>query len=282
MTLLAFVSARSPGLTTTVHALALAWPAPRRAMVAELNPEGGSLVARHDLAPEPGLTTLAAAGRRGLTPETVVQHCRPIPGGPLALLGPISSDQATSALSVLGPHLAAALDQVPDTDVLADCGRIGATSAALGVIGAARHVVMVVMPTLEGVACAQSRLEGLELRPGQVGLITVGARPYPPDQVGAALQLPVLGSIALDPGGTRELHAGRPSRRSPLMRSAARLATDLAGHLAPPAPAGDTATDAHRSSPDQRAQRADTDSRAPVPARSPAHASLGGAAWRGP
>ena len=130
-------------------------------MVAELNPEGGSLVARHDMAPEPGLTTLAAAGRRGLTPGTVGRHCRPIPGGPVALLGPISSDQATSALSVLGPHLAAALDQIPDTDVLADCGRISASSAALGVISTARRVVMVVTPTLEGVACAQFAAGGI-------------------------------------------------------------------------------------------------------------------------
>jgi hypothetical protein len=113
----------------------------------------------------------------------------------------------------------------------------------LAVIRSAHHVVMVVTPTVEGVACAQSRLEGMDLAPGQVGLITVGTRPYPPDQVGAALQLPVVGSIALDPRGTRELQARRRPGRSELLRTATRLAADLAGYLGPPArsPAGPAA-----------------------------------------
>ena len=36
MTLVAFVSGRSPGLTTTVHALSLTWPRLRKAIIAEL------------------------------------------------------------------------------------------------------------------------------------------------------------------------------------------------------------------------------------------------------
>ncbi|MDP9074011.1 MAG: hypothetical protein M3N98_07530 [Actinomycetota bacterium] len=236
MTLVAFVSARSPGLTTTVHALAARWPTPRRAVVAELNPEGGSLGARHELAPEPGLTTLAAAGRRGLTAATVMAHCRPIPGGPVALLGPIAPDQMASALSVLGSRLAVALDSLPGADVLADCGRLDVESPALPVIHASRYVVLVVTPTLEGVAYAQSRLDALEalgLPDGHVGLVTVGSRPYPLDQIGAALQLPTVGSIAADPAGARRLGIGRATGRSKLLRSAAGLASSLVRYLPP-------------------------------------------------
>jgi hypothetical protein len=84
MSLVAFVAGRSPGLTTAVHALASAWPrepSERRVIVAELDPSGGTLAARYDLKPEPGLTNLAAAGRRGLNPDTVLRHCRRRPGG---------------------------------------------------------------------------------------------------------------------------------------------------------------------------------------------------------
>ena len=236
MSLVAFVSGRSRGLTTAVHAIAAAWPDHRQSILAELDPAGGSLAARHELAAEPGLTNLAAAGRRGLHPETVLHHCRRLPSGVVALIAPVSPDRVASALSVLGPDLAEALASIPGTDVLADCGRIDRRSPALELVRAAPYVVLLVTPSLEGVAHAQARVEILGLPPGQLAAVTIGARPYEPDEVGAALELPVLGALAHDSAAATQLNGGRPgksdlSRRGDLRRSAGAIAARLAGFL---------------------------------------------------
>ena len=235
MTLVALASGRSPGVTTAAQALALTWPAGRRIILAELDPGGGSLSVRHELPADPGLTTLAAAGRRGLAPETVLQHCQRLGDGTVALLGPLSPERATSALTVLGVRFATALDAIPDIDVLADCGRLDSRSPALDVVRAAPFVVLVVSPTLEGVAHLQSRLQPLALTPGRAAVLTIGGRPYSPDEVGAALQLPVLGMLEVDRRGAEDLASGRPLRRSELLRSAHVVAERLAAHL-PPVP----------------------------------------------
>jgi hypothetical protein len=236
MTLVAFVSGRSHGVTTTVHALSLTWPTLRRAMVAEVDPGGGALAVRQDLTPEPGLTTLAAAGRRGLAPDAVLGHCQQLRDGAVALLAPITPEKTASALSVLGPRLSAALDAVPGIDVLADCGRIDSRSPSLELARSARYLVVVVAPTLEGVAHCQGRIETLGLIPGRSAVLTIGSRPYRPDEVGAALGLPVLGSLSSDRQGAQDLAAGRLGRRSELFRSASTVAARLAAHLAPVVP----------------------------------------------
>ncbi|HSS10491.1 MAG TPA: hypothetical protein VLL25_11435 [Acidimicrobiales bacterium] len=236
MTLVAFVSGRSPGLTTTVHALSLTWPRLRRAIVAELDPDGGCLAVRQELAAEPGLTTLAAAGRRGLAPDAVLGHCQQLRDGTVALLAPVGPERTASALAVLGTRLGVALDALTGVDVLADCGRIDSRSPALEFARSSRYVVLVVAPTLEGVAHSQGRLKSLGLAPGRVAVLTIGARPYRPEEVGAALDLPVLGSFANDRRGAEELAAGRLGRRSELLRSAAAVAERLAGHLTPVVP----------------------------------------------
>jgi len=228
MSLVAFVSGRSPGLTTAVHALAVAWPAHRRAILAEVDPSGGTLAPRHDLAPEPGLTNLAAAGRRGLNPETVLRHCRRLPSGVIALVAPINPERVASALAVLGDDLIETLQSMPGTDVLADCGRIDRRSAALELVHSAPYVVIVVAPTLEGVAHAQARIEALSIPAGRLALLTIGDRPYRRDEVGAALRLPVIGALAHDAAGAAQLNAGTLPRRSDLLRSASEVARELA------------------------------------------------------
>jgi hypothetical protein len=233
MTLVAFVSGRSPGLTTAVHALALTWPSARRALVAELDPDGGTLAVRHQLPPEPGLTTLAAAGRRGLVPDIVLQHCRVLADGTPVLLGPTAPERAMQTFSLLGPRLATALDAIAGVDVLADCGRVDTQSPALEVIRAARYVVAVVTPTIEGVAHVHTRLSSLGLPPGRVAAVTVGQRPYRPDDVGAALGVPVIGVLADDRKGADALAEGRPAINGQLLRSATVLGRQLAARLVP-------------------------------------------------
>jgi hypothetical protein len=243
MSLIVFGSGRSPGLTTAVHAMAMTWPRSRRCLIAELDPDGGVFAGRHAIPSDPGLVSLAAAGRRGFDPVEILGHCRQLAGGTPALLGPTAPDRAASALATLGPGLGVALNGLPGFDVLADCGRLDGRSPVLEIVSAAPYALLVVEPTVEGVAHLEARLGGLPLPAGRVALVLVGDRPYPPAEVGCALHLPVLGVIARDARGAVELAEGRPRWRSPLLRSAAVVTAALVAHL-PPLPADTDTTDA--------------------------------------
>jgi hypothetical protein len=151
----------------------------------------------------------------------------------VALLAPITPEKTASALSVLGARLPVALDALPGIDVLADCGRIDSRSPALELARSARYVVFVIIPTLEGVAHCQARIEVLGLAPERAAVLTIGSQPYRADEVGAALSLPVLGSLAHDGRGSQDLAAGHVVRRSELLRSAAGVADRLATYLTP-------------------------------------------------
>ena len=115
---IAFASAKgSPGVTTAVAALAATWPADRELVVAEVDPAGGDLVVRFDLATEPGLVSLAAAGRRELGPDTLVAHTQDLAGAGArrrvrprrVLVAPVSADQAAAALTALRGALSTTL-----------------------------------------------------------------------------------------------------------------------------------------------------------------------------
>ena len=137
MAYIAFASAKaSPGVTTTVTALAAAWPAERALLVAEVDPSGGDLVVRLDLSTDPGLVSLAAAGRRELGADRLIEHTQLLatPGGVegavrRVLVAPVSAEQATVSLSALRGGLGRALDEL-DLDVLVDCGRLDPSSPA--------------------------------------------------------------------------------------------------------------------------------------------------------
>ncbi len=236
MSLVAFVSGRSPGLTTAVYALGATWPEQRRPIVAELDPAGGSLAARHELPAEPGLTTLAAAGRRGLAPRPSCGTAAACQVASSRWSPPSVLNEWHPPLAVLGEELAQALDSIPGTDVLADCGRIERRSPALDLVRAAPYVVLVVTPSLEGVAHAQARLESLALPPGRLAVADSRQPPLPLREVGAALELPVLGALAYDPAGVARFNAGQLPRRCDLRRSAASIARGLVRFLPPVAP----------------------------------------------
>ncbi len=233
MTMIVFGSGRSPGLTTTVHALAWCWPRSRRSLIAELDPDGAALAARLAMPSDPGLVSFAAAGRRGFSATDVLGHCQRLCDGTPALLGPTSPDRAASALATLGRRLGAALDELPGFDVLADCGRLDSRSPVLELVAAAPYVLLVVEPSVEGVAHMASRLPALPLPAGRVSLICAGDHPYQAGEVSQALQLPVFGVVPRDPRGALRLAEGRPNVRSPLLRAAAAIAARLADHLPP-------------------------------------------------
>jgi hypothetical protein len=242
---IAFASAKgSPGVTTAVAALAATWAVGRELVVAELDPSGGDLAVRCDLAVEPGLITLAAAGRRELGSGTLLAHTQALPlttgeSGPTrrVLVGPVSADQASASLAALRGALGPALAAL-DADVLVDCGRLDPGSPAYDVATGADLLVMVARPVVAEVHHLAARVGALKA--GALALLLVGDRPYPVSEVATTVGASPLGTLPVDTRAAAALNDGHPSamrvlRRSHLLRDAGALAEVLAGWLAPDA-----------------------------------------------
>lgn len=240
MALIAFASGRSPGLTTGILALAATWPPPRRAVVSELDPDGGTIAARQVLPSDPGLISLAAAGSHGLSREAVTSSIQKLANGTLALLAPPGPDRVTASLDALvSSGLVGTLAGLPGLDVLADCGRIDRRSPALPFLLAADVIAFVVRSDVEDVVALQHRLQTLALGRRACGIVVVGRRPYRPEEVGRALQMSVLGILDHDRGAARTLGEGGRPQRSKLWRSAQVVSEALSATLPALATVGD-------------------------------------------
>jgi MinD-like ATPase involved in chromosome partitioning or flagellar assembly len=251
--LVAFASAKgSPGVTTTAAALGSVWPAD--VVVADMDPAGGDLALRlrapqeRPLDPERGLLSLAAAARRGLEPGEIAAHTQTTDGG-LDVLTGVSSPEQVTGIGPVWPAVASALRDLPDFDVLADCGRVVPGTPVLPVLTAADAVVLCVRPSVESYAHLRERLRWLTgpLRIGEIGSIPVGIvlRTAVSD-AGAArdldrllqhdrLQVSVIGRVAEDRRAALGL-AGLWSRRldrSLLIRSARELVSAVRGLAIP-------------------------------------------------
>jgi hypothetical protein len=286
---IAFASAKgSPGVTTAVAALAATWPADRPLVVAEVDPAGGDLVVRLDLATEPGLVSLAAAGRRELGPETFRDHTQDL--GPLAgpagdahrprrvLVAPVSAEQSGAALTALRGVLSSTLAGL-DGDVLVDCGRLDSHSPAFEVATKADLLVMVAQPVVAEVHHLAARLATVGSA-AAVSVLLVGDRPYSVAEVAEAVGANALGTLPVDGRTAAALGAGNPAsaralRRSPLLREAGAVAAGLAewlgpvpsGPYVPPGLAGEAATALDGTAPPGPAHPAP--SAAPAPPATP-------------
>ena len=247
MAYIAFASAKgSPGVTTTVAALAATWPVDRSLLVAEVDPAGGDLVVRFDLAPEPGLVSLAAAGRRELGADRLVEHTQQLPAldgqadaARRVLIAPVSAEQATASLSALRGGLTHVLDEV-GFDVLVDCGRLDPSSPAFDLATNASVLVMVARPVVAEVHHLSARLGSA--KPRAVSLLMVGDRPYSVSEVGELVGASPLGTLPVDARAAAVLAEGHPNaarllRRSQLLRDARALAEGLCDWLGPQAAA---------------------------------------------
>lgn len=233
MSVYAFASAKaSPGVTTTVLALAAVWPPGRRVVVVELDLDGGDVAAWHDLPAQPGLLSYAAAGRRDLRPDALLAHTQPLPGlgGVEVVAGPASPEQAEAALTtLLAAGLGERLGGLAEVDVLVDCGRLRPASPLAPLLDSAAVVVLVARPTVAEVAHLPPRVTALRAK--RPALLLVGDRPYAAEEVAAVLDVPVAGVLAHDPRGAGTLAGRRESSRglarSKLARSAAPIAKRL-------------------------------------------------------
>jgi MinD-like ATPase involved in chromosome partitioning or flagellar assembly len=216
----------SPGVTTLAMALAVARARQEgsAALLVEADPAGGTIAARCGLRLDPGLATLAASARRSIDAAMVDRHAQLLPSGTRVLLAPTSAQHTGRALRALSAALASALE-AEDGSVLLDVGRWAADSPAADLLACASLTILVLRPTIEGVEHARWQLEALSRTQRRVVPVTVGDRPYPPDEVMAALSVNELYTVDHEPRAARALASpaqpDRWLRRSRLLRSAA-------------------------------------------------------------
>lgn len=240
MTLIAVCSAtHSPGVSTVCLALA----ARTGALLVEADPAGGDLAARWGLALDPGMLTLAAASRRGLTADLVERHCQVSGAGYPVLVSPPSAEQARSALFSLGSPFAACSARRHDASnshvlgAVADCGRWDPSGPCLDLVAEADTTVLVLRPSVEAVAHARSRLASLAPIARRTVVVTIGEQPYAPAEISSALGGVRTIAVADDSNTAGLLAAGRgidrATRRTPLIRSIEPLLAMLAEPASP-------------------------------------------------
>jgi len=224
----------SPGVTTTALALAAAsseddGPA---ALLVEADPGGGDLECWCGPLGAPGLLPAVTELRDRTSADRLADFSTPAVAGVDVVAAPTRAMPVGAALRAAGEGFAAALAAMA-ADVFVDCGRWlpSAPPVLEAVVAAAEGVVVVCRPTLAGVEHASSAIDALGRIPTQTVVVLVGGgRPYEPEEVAAALGVPVAGVLPLDPRGvTALLERGRSRalRRTGLGIAAADTAAKL-------------------------------------------------------
>ena len=248
MTLIAIASfSGSPGVTTAALSIAACWPAAADPLLAEADPSGGDLQAWFGLPDTPGMVSLAAAARRGSSPDLLVGHAARLPGGLQALPGPVGASQAYAAATQLAAvgyepvTAAAAAGQV----IVADCGRLTPGTPVTPLLDAADLLLVVTASDAAALAHVHARLGALANLAGQSELLLSGRPgPYPAAEISDTLGVTVEGRLPWDPAGAGLLR-GIPVRRGwrtrwrspsrlPLLAAAAETAWRISQTLTPP------------------------------------------------
>jgi hypothetical protein len=222
----------SPGVTTTVMGLALAWPRP--VLVVEADPTGGSgILAGHfkgQVAHAQGLIELAMAQRQDLVAAELPHQLLDIPGTGAKLLAGSRSHAQAGSLVTLWPVLLEALRDLDSTgqDVLVDAGRLGLEGSPTPLLFGADVTLLLTRSTLPALIAATSWAETLRDETAatitRTGVLVVGeGHPYPAREVAGALRLPLVAKLAWDRRSAAVLSRARGTypKRGPLLASLA-------------------------------------------------------------
>jgi hypothetical protein len=249
-----------PGATTTAIGLAAVAAAGTPAVVVECDAAGGDLMRRHRLAERPSLVDLAAAARTAATPDTapaITGYTQPLRLGnttvPVVLAPPAAASIHAALAELAGPG--AGLLNPPDRLVVADCGRLDATSPARALLATADATVLLCHAHADDLAHLRDQLPALDTPPAKLTIALTASGGYSPAEVTHALTthldrhppgdrhtLAVYGPLPHDPRAAAILRghllAGRRWLRLPLMAAL----QHLLHNLTPPLPT--TPTDA--------------------------------------
>jgi len=217
------------GVTTLCMALARDWSPTSPVLVIEADPDGGVLAARLGVSQEPGLGTLAAAGRHELSDPLIQDHAQST-GDLSFIVAPSSPNHARAALLSASRRIGDALADRPGATTLIDLGRLDSESPALALAQSAEAVLFLAAPSLEGADGLAVRLIALEDLRRRCHLITVGEGPYEGAEIGRVLAIPHAGHLPTDLAGARTVWdlKARPKARRPLLRAVAQIAVQFA------------------------------------------------------
>jgi hypothetical protein len=248
----------SPGSTTVSLALGVSTPEPT--VVVEVDPYGGDLALRCTapggrggaFPPTPTVLTLASEARTMVSPGLVASRSHAFTSSTRVVPGHFSAEQAAGVKN--WSPLAQAL-RASDSRVVADLGRIHASSPTVPVAAAADVVVMVTRPELGAVMHLKDRLERLApvlakirdappvvvpvvVTPKRIATAVVEQVAHLVAASNVAGVVAAVSWIASDADGVELMYAAKvdgKDGRTPLLRSAVALdeiVTDAAG-LAP-------------------------------------------------
>jgi MinD-like ATPase involved in chromosome partitioning or flagellar assembly len=213
MSVIALASAKSsPGVSTIAEVLALCRRLTMPCALLDCDPAGGDWLVRPGVVPEPGLVSLAMAGRRELAAGELGAHLQVVGDGLQLMVAPAAARQATSALEVVGERLADYLRGEDKGDVVVDCGRLGRGSPAWPLAASADLLVLVSNPTAAAVVHLAPLVDQARSEGASIAVALVQADPhhdrasYPATEVGEALGVEVVGVVAHDPAAAARLH----------------------------------------------------------------------------
>jgi hypothetical protein len=232
----------SPGVTTATVALAMAWPGER--LVVDADPAGGDLEfrARHPttggrIRSEGGLLALAADTRLTLSPEALPGYAQPTLWGVDVICGPPNATSYAPMRS-LWPAVADTLAAWPGT-AFADLGRLYPGTPTMALAHRSTVILVLTEVSVEHLFHLRGRVPELASQFGDpsqpvnpVAVVALARRRDAADavqQISRVLEsvgcpVPVLGSLAIDPGSAQRLREGQiwvRMGRGHLLRSAA-------------------------------------------------------------
>jgi hypothetical protein len=216
----------APGVTSVGMALAAVWPGESSGVLVEADPAGGAVSVWRRVSTDPGITSLAAALRRGSADPGA--HTQTLPGGLRVCPAPITGEPAEGAVRLLGQQALS----FSDTDapvVVLDLGRLTASSPARALAARADHTVLVVSERLTELRRAREHLLSPAFPARDLRVVVTGGRGGVGEIVGS-LGSAVWGRVPGDDGSAQFLRGERDLRRPqrrPLFRAVARLARDI-------------------------------------------------------
>lgn len=235
--LIGFISAKgSPGVTTTVLALASAWP--RTAIAVDADPAGGDIAAglgRGAWPPRSHLVELATQARiTGIEIALRRLAVRPEEHAPLALAGLGSPVQS---MTMPWRELGHGLNLIKDGDVLCDGGRfVHGHEGNAELLRACKRLVVVTGSSLPAVRSTARLIEVLRVElpgPEMTLLVVAPGRPYDADEIGVSCGISNIVTLPFDARAAAVWSSGAPPwrsfDRSPLQRAARHVPSKLAG-----------------------------------------------------
>lgn len=231
MSLICFASGKgAPGVTLTALGFAAARAtAGGRVVVLEADRSGGTLAVRYQIPRQPGLITLAAAGRHGLSRDELWNHAQEIPGGVAAIVAPEREDRTSAILRSDGQRLGRWLADISDIDVIADCGRIDSDALTSGLPSQADRLYLLARPTAEEIQPTAALAAAALDRGISVSWILVGDQPHDPSEIAAVTGVPVAAVLPDDRRAAQAMLDGRADgrgKRSRLARAITAFATE--------------------------------------------------------